>query len=99
MELNLIFGILLVVMMLAIPVIIQVLLSKLKWYWPGLILPILFFVVGFMLLLSLPVEIGWVPILTPIFIAILLLAIHFMLWRNRKLPTSDELRQMRAQDL
>lgn len=99
MELNPIFGILMGLAMLSILIIIQVLLSRLKWYWPGLILPILFFVVGFVLSLSLPVQMGWFPILTPIVLAIVLFAIHFMLYRNRKLPTSNELRQMRAQDL
>lgn len=99
MELNPIFGILIISGMLSILITIQVLLSKLKWYWPGLILPLLFFILGFALSLSLPAQMGWFPILTPIVLAIILFAIHFMLYRNRKLPTSDELRQMRAQDL
>ena len=99
MELFQPFGILMGILTLAIIIMIQVFLSKRKSNWPGLILPILAFVIGGANSVILPTQMGWFPIIIPIILAIFLFAIHILLRRNRRPPISDELRQMRAQDL
>lgn len=99
MELNQIFGILMGVGMFSIIIIIQFFLSRLKSNWPGLVLPIISFIFSLTFSLTLPSQMGWFPILSPLILAIFLGAIYVVLRRNRKLPTSSELRNMRAQDL
>lgn len=86
--------------MFLVLLVVQVLLSRLKSAWPGLILPILFLLPGFIILMSIPdfmvSGLGLTMYLLP---EIILTAIYFIVHRNRKIPTSDELCKMRAQDL
>lgn len=95
-----IFSFLMVSGVFLVLVIVQVLLSRLKSAWPGLILPISLFILGFIILIGLPgfmvSGLGIIMFLLPITI---LTAIYFIVRRKRKIPKIDELRNMRAQDL
>jgi len=86
--------------MIAFLVVVQILLSRFKSVWPGLILPILSFLIGFIITLAVPafmfvgVEILLFLLPAPIFTII-----YFIVRRKHKKPLDNELRNMRAQDL
>jgi hypothetical protein len=95
-----IFSFVMVSGMFLVLVIIEVLLSRLKSAWPGLILPIVFFLLGFSIVLGIPASmisgLGLMIFLLPVTI---LTVIYFIMRRIRKIPSGNELRKMRAQDL
>lgn len=96
---NLIFAMLFVV--LPIITIIQILLCKLKSGFPGLILPLLLLYPGFSfsaVFFAFP-WLFMIPLVVFVLPEITLLTIYFYIRRKPKAPTSDELRNMRAQDL
>jgi hypothetical protein len=86
--------------MFLVLVIVEVLLSRLQSAWPGLILPLLFFMLGFIIVMGFPASMisgmGLLMFLLPVTI---LTVIYVILRRKHKTPRSDELRKMRAQDL
>lgn len=86
---------------LPIVTIIQILLCKLKSGFPGLILPLLLLYPGSMFSLAFFASPSSfvIPLVVFVLPEITMLSIYFYIRRKPKTPTSDELRNMRAQDL
>ena len=96
-------GLILAMLFVILPLIIfiQILLCKLKSGFPGLILPLLLLYPGFMFSIaffSYPKSF-MIPLVIFVLPEIILLSVYLYVRRKPKTPTSDELRNMRAQDL
>lgn len=94
-----IFAVLICLGLLGVVVFVQFLLCKLKSGLPGMIMPMILFILGF---LTSFVSVGSMvifPLTVFVIPAIVLITIYIVMRRNRKSPLSGELRQMRAQDL
>jgi len=96
-------GLILAMLFVVLPIItiIQILLCKLKSGFPGLILPLLLLYPGLMFstaFFAFP-RAYMIPLVMFVLPEVVMLSIYFYIRRKPKTPTSDELRNMRAQDL
>lgn len=94
-----IFGVLVLLGMFGVMVFIQVLLCRLKSGLPGLIIPMMLFTLSFLTSFVSVGSMVFFPLIVFIIPSIIQIVIYIAIRRHRKPTVSDELRNMRTQDL